>query len=127
VRRDYHADPCHESFLTFEDGEETLFALLRLSVLGTTEQSAGGSCVATVRELHVFGPEVDLGENQEGAVQHRGLGARLLREAEHIAAVEYGATSLRVLSGVGVRGYYAELGYVRQGPYMVKGLEPAAA
>jgi elongator complex protein 3 len=127
VRRDYDADPCHESLLTFEDNEGTLFALLRLSILGTLYREEDGNVVATVRELHVFGPEVDIGEYQEGAVQHRGLGAILLQEAERIAAAEYGATSLRVLSGVGVRGYYRELGYNRRGPYMVKSLEVAAA
>ena len=124
VRRDYDAEPCHESFLTFEDVEGTLFALLRLSV--AEQEGRDGTPVATVRELHVFGPEVDLGESQDGAVQHRGLGARLLAEAERIAVSEYEATSLRVLSGVGVRGYYAELGYRREGPYMTKELETPA-
>jgi len=126
VRRDYEAEPCHECFLSFEDKDSTLFALLRLSFCQAGESFHDAAPVATVRELHVFGPEVDFGENQDGAVQHRGLGARLLAEAERIAAEEYGATSLRVLSGVGVRGYYAELGYHRDGPYMVRDLFPAA-
>ena len=123
VRRDYDAGSCSECFLSFEDAEGTLFALLRLSILAPQGTSKADAPIATVRELHVFGPEVDFGENQEGAVQHRGLGARLLAEAERIAVSEYGATSLRVLSGVGVRGYYGELGYYREGPYMVRGLE----
>jgi len=124
VRRDYEAQPCHECFLTFEDANGTLFALLRLSFCETTPASEAAGYVATVRELHVFGPEVDFGRSQDGAVQHRGLGARLLVEAERIVTDEYGATSLRVLSGVGVRAYYGELGYRQDGAYMVKELVP---
>jgi len=120
IRRDYDAGPCHECFLSVEDADSTLFGLLRLSICSDGD---GESPIATVRELHVFGPEVQLGESQTDAVQHRGIGASLLRQAERIASSEYGATSLRVLSGVGVRGYYAELGYRRDGAYMARALE----
>ncbi len=69
---------------------------------------------------------MSLGGRSEGAAQHRGLGAALLREAERLAAEEHGATSLRVLSGVGVREYYRNLGYTIEGPYAVKSLGTAS-
>jgi elongator complex protein 3 len=78
---------------------------------------------ALVRELHVYGSEVGVG-NRGGADshQHRGWGRRLLSRAEEIAAgAGYG--KLAVLSGIGVRQYYREkLGYRQDGPYVTKRL-----
>ena len=54
-------------------------------------------------------------------MQHRGFGKELLALAEQRAA-EKGYQALRVTSGVGVRRYYATLGYERKGPYMAKQL-----
>ena len=109
-RLDYAASGGREIFLSYEDVRETLFGLLRLRISGEK---------ATVRELHVFGPELPLGERSAPAVQHRGLGERLLREAERLARQEFGADTLSVLSGVGARDYYRTLGYRLQGAYMV--------
>lgn len=113
VRLDYQACGGREVFLSYEDDHETLFGLLRLRM---------NDGQATVRELHVFGPQVPLGERLEGAAQHLGLGERLLGEAERIAREELGTGSLRVLSGVGAREYYHSLGYELHGAYMVKDL-----
>jgi elongator complex protein 3 len=54
--------------------------------------------------------------------QHRGLGMRLMHEAERIAREE-GYKKMAVISGVGVREYYRnKLGYTLEGTYMVKKL-----
>jgi elongator complex protein 3 len=50
------------------------------------------------------------------------LGAALLGEAERICIREYESKELRVLSGVGAREYYLNLGYTLKDPYMVKSL-----
>jgi len=121
-RRDYDTADGREVFLSWEDSSDTLFALLRLSLVRTGEQTVEASAV-TVRELHVFGPEVALGGRDAAAAQHRGLGAALLAEAERIAVREAHAPALRVLSGVGVRDYYRRLGYALDGAYMTKPLE----
>ena len=123
----YDSAEGREVMLSYEDGEGTLFGLLRLSLVvpRSTGEAVDGA-VATVRELHVFGPEVALGERDGTAAQHRGLGVALLREAERITATE-GALALRILSGVGVREYYRNLGYVGEGPYMVKRLSGTLA
>ena len=44
-----------------------------------------------------------------------------MSRAEEIARCE-GAKTMRVTSGVGVRGYYASLGYSLDAPYMAKRL-----
>jgi len=117
-----------EVMLSYEDEQGTLFGLLRLSLVhGPSLGSDGAAPTATVRELHVFGQEVALGERDESAAQHRGLGGALLQEAERIAADRYRAPLLRILSGVGVRHYYRNLGYALEGPYMVKRLADGTA
>jgi len=113
IRLDYEAWGGKEVFLSYEDENETLFGLLRLRI---NEKKA------VVRELHIFGPEVSLGGRMERAAQHRGLGERLLREAERIARGEFKADSLLVLSGVGAREYYRSLGYGLEGAYMTREL-----
>jgi len=113
IRLDYEAWGGKEVFLSYEDENETLFGLLRLRI---NEKKA------VVRELHIFGPEVSLGERLERAAQHRGLGEKLLREAERIARGEFKAYSLLVLSGVGAREYYRSLGYGLEGAYMTREL-----
>jgi len=76
---------------------------------------------ANVRELKVFGQMARIGESGTEA-QHRGFGRELMGEAERIA-LEKGYGSIRVTSGVGVRRYYASMGYIRSGPYMEKKLD----
>jgi elongator complex protein 3 len=78
---------------------------------------------AFIRELHTYGQLVGIGETSSvrSAAQHRGLGKGLVAEAERIAHV-HGATTLAVISGVGVRGYYNKLGYETRGTYVVKDL-----
>jgi len=118
VRIDYEASGGKEIFLSFEDEAETLFGMLRLRI-----QPKPGGNSALIRELHVYGPEVPLSEQKEGAAQHRGLGKALLQEAEQIAGEEFRAPRMIILSGVGAREYYrAEFGYRPQGDYMVKEL-----
>jgi elongator complex protein 3 len=69
--------------------------------------------------LHVYGQAVAL--KGKGDVQHMGLGLNLLKEAETIAK-EQGREKMVIISGVGVRQYYAKQGYSRLGPYMAKEL-----
>lgn len=46
-----------------------------------------------------------------------------MEEAERIAREEHGSKKISVISGVGVRNYYAKLGYFLDGPYMSKWLD----
>ncbi|KAG9922085.1 hypothetical protein KCU98_g18843, partial [Aureobasidium melanogenum] len=54
----------------------------------------------------------------------QGYGTLLMEEAERIARDEHGSEKLSIISGVGVRSYYAKLGYWLDGPYMSKWLKP---
>lgn len=126
TRIDYKASEGHEIFLSFEDEMETLFGILRLRIQEQQikELKSYSNNLALVRELHVYGPEVAIGEYKMTAAQHKGLGRLLLIEAERIASEEYGAQLIAVLSGVGARGYYnSDLSYKLESGYMVKSLK----
>ena len=63
-----------------------------------------------IREVHVYGAAVALGEKDERKAQHAGLGRRLIGRAEALAR-EAGFSSLAVISSVGTREYYRRLGF----------------
>ncbi len=126
VRMDYEASGGKEIFLSFEDGKETLFGLLRMRIqakpVARLGQETNGNA-ALIRELHIYGPEVPLKQQEPTAAQHKGLGKALLTEAERIAREEFLVQQMVVLSGTGAKEYYrSELGYSSDGDYMVKSL-----
>ena len=129
VRMDYEASGGKEIFLSFEDGNETLFGLLRMRIQTDADKLSPppGMKKALIRELHIYGPEVPLKQHPsaEGitAAQHKGLGKTLLAEAERIAREEFHAQQMVVLSGIGAKEYYrSEFGYSSEADYMVKSL-----
>ncbi|XP_072490893.1 elongator complex protein 3 isoform X1 [Notamacropus eugenii] len=124
VRRDYVANGGWETFLSYEDPEQDiLIGLLRLrkcSEESFRPELKGG--VSIVRELHVYGSVVPVSSRDPAKFQHQGFGMLLMEEAERIAKEEHGARKIAVISGVGTRNYYRKIGYVLEGPYMVKEL-----
>jgi len=112
-----------EQFISFEDRDRDLlvgFCRLRFPNDPVRQELRDA---AVVRELHVYGSEVGVGESGSADThQHSGYGTELLAEAERLAR-EAGYGKLAVLSGIGVRQYYREkLGYIQNGPYVTKRL-----
>lgn len=128
TRQDYEAAGGREIFLSFEDlSANRLSALLRLRIPSQhfTKQPSGTPALekaALVRELHTYGWQLPIDSKNPQATQHRGLGRRLMQEAERIAQGEFGLSRMAVISGVGVREYYRKLGYQLEGTYMIKTL-----
>ncbi len=126
VRRDYSASGGKEIFLSFEGRKrQHLYALLRLRIPSyyfSQEKHFIKELenAAIIRELHTYGNVVPLHEMRQSAAQHKGLGTRLMNEAEKIAFDEFGIQKIAVISGIGVREYYRKLGYALEGTYMVK-------
>jgi elongator complex protein 3 len=120
----YEAGGGTEHFISFEDREKGLlvgFCRLRFPNDPVRRELENA---ALVRELHVYGSQVGVGqESAADQQQHRGYGRRLLAEAER-RAVDAGYDKLSVLSGIGVREYYREkLDYFQDGPYVSKRLD----
>ncbi|MBU2542871.1 tRNA uridine(34) 5-carboxymethylaminomethyl modification radical SAM/GNAT enzyme Elp3 [Patescibacteria group bacterium] len=77
---------------------------------------------AFIRELHTYGQLLNIGTHSKKDSQHKGMGKKLVQEAEKITK-QNGFEKLAVISGVGVRGYYRKLGYRKNGTYMIKTLQ----
>ncbi len=105
----YKLNKGKEFFLEITNSQNILFGLLRLRIFKNK---------AIVRELHIYGPSLRLGE-QGKISQHRGFGKLLLSRAEEIVRKNK-INELAVISGVGVREYYKKLGYKLRKEYMIK-------
>jgi len=113
----YEAGGGKEFFLQYVNKDNILFGLLRLRFPSNPFIEELKDC-AIVRELHVYGKSLNIGEESEEG-QHTGIGKKLMKEAEKIAR-EKGFEKLAVISGIGVREYYRKLGYKLEGYYMIK-------
>ena len=111
-RKDYKASGGKEIFLSFED-KEKLYSLLRLRITSDNK--------AIIRELHTYGQlhPITRTKNQKAA-QHKGLGKKLMEEAEKITKKEFYLKEVYVISGIGAKDYYRKLGYKLKDTYMVK-------
>lgn len=75
-----------------------------------------------LRELHVYSESLPLkSKAKKGQFQHRGFGKELMKQAEKIAK-EFKRNKIVVISGIGVRDYYRNLGYKKEKTYMSKKL-----
>ncbi|MFB6070160.1 MAG: tRNA uridine(34) 5-carboxymethylaminomethyl modification radical SAM/GNAT enzyme Elp3 [Halanaeroarchaeum sp.] len=113
----YEAAGGTEHFVSIEDRDrDLLVGFVRVRFPGQVVRPELENA-ALVRELHVYGSEVGVGDG-EGDYQHRGYGRELIDRAEAIAA-DAGYEKLAVISGIGAREYYREkLGYYQDGPYV---------
>jgi elongator complex protein 3 len=116
--RRYDTDATREVFLHYITPDDRLAGFLRLS-LPKVEPSIEelGNC-AVIREVHVYGPALKLGDRQEGTAQHVGLGTQLIEEGKRIARSE-GYERLAVIAAVGTRPYYCERGFEQGKLYMI--------
>ena len=119
VRRDrlrleevaYETGVGEEHFLQFVDGQSRLAGFLRLSLPTAAAPLAELRGRAVIREVHVYGAMVGLGERRAGAAQHRGLGRELV-ETALAQASRRGYRGVAVISSIGTRDYYRRLGFV---------------
>jgi elongator complex protein 3 len=113
-----------EHFLSFVTPDDRLVGFLRLSLPQKNSPATGLQDLAgaaIVREVHVYGQSLEVGEEQSGAAQHIGLGTRLLQAAEEIArSSDY--ARMAIIAAVGTRRYYAGRGYQFGDTYMVKSI-----
>lgn len=113
----YRANGGTEYFLSFEDkNRQAVYAFCRLRL------DEHGLYPAFVRELHTYGQSLELKQKKDKKIkhiQHTGLGKKLILAAENICTKNK-ITILAVIAGIGVRGYYKNLGFGLKDSYMVK-------
>jgi elongator complex protein 3 len=129
----YATDLTDEYFLQFVTNEQysepgLIAGFLRLSL---PRQAQGGPRAgsrafleeiadsALIREVHVYGPALSLGDEKPGAAQHVGLGTQLIDAAQRIGRAA-GFQRLSVIAATGTRAYYAGRGFTLGELYMHK-------
>ena len=117
-RLDYETDATRECFLSYVTPGDRLVGFLRLSLPQAEPPIAELAGCAVIREVHVYGPALELGDRQRGTAQHIGLGSQLVEEARDIARQE-GYGRLAVIAAVGTRPYYRERGFKLDQLYMI--------
>lgn len=109
---EYETSVSSEKFLQYVTGDEKkLLAFLRLSLPKLEDQfipELEGS--AMIREVHVYGQAVNIGDKKSEKAQHLGLGTKLMEHAKKIAG-EAGYKKLNVISAIGTREYYRKKGF----------------
>lgn len=121
----YETDATTEHFLSFVTPQDRIAGFLRLSLphadMPREEILEELHGCAVVRELHVYGPALELGAANRGEAQHAGLGRRL---AEHAMQIARGAGFKRiaVISAIGTREYYRKLGFELGELYVARNL-----
>ncbi|MBI5961600.1 MAG: tRNA uridine(34) 5-carboxymethylaminomethyl modification radical SAM/GNAT enzyme Elp3 [Chloroflexi bacterium] len=106
----YESSIGEEIFIQYITADRRISAFLRLSLPvepPLIEELAGA---AMIREVHVYGQSLSLGEEMPGKAQHSGLGTRLIERAAEIAT-QRGYRRLAVISSVGTRAYYRKRGF----------------
>lgn len=119
----YEASEGQEFFLSYENPEKRMlvgFLRLRFPSQKAHRKEIIPNKVAIVREIRVVGEIVRRNDTpNKNQIQHRGYGKKLMIQAERIAK-ENGFEKLIVIAGIGVREYFYNLGYQKEGPYVSK-------
>lgn len=113
----YETGVSEEKFLQFvlpqEDQPDKIVAFLRLSLPDLSQEKPFVEELtksAMIREIHVYGRTVQIGQEGEGKPQHAGFGTQLIIRAKELAK-EAGYEKLAVISAVGTREYYRKKGF----------------
>lgn len=119
-----------ENFISFVTRDDKVAGFLRLSLPSPSGRGVGGegglqlpeiADAAMIREVHVYGPSLGLGDESEGEAQHVGVGLNLINAAQELAA-SAGFKKIAVISAIGTRPYYRKRGFEIEGLYMTKSL-----
>ncbi len=120
----YKTSTGDEVFLQFITQERDIVGFLRLSLPNLDDEAITEelACCAMIREVHVYGQSLGIGESEGGRAQHLGLGTQLIEQAIQLAQAK-GYTKLAVISAIGTREYYRKRGFEDDKLYQVCSLD----
>lgn len=122
VIQEYEASGGIEFFISMEDlANDAIAGFCRMRFPGKQLRKEITPTTAIIRELHVYGSAVGLGNSDKDSSQHKGFGKKLMAKAEEIAK-KHNYNKMIVISGIGVKEYYRNIGYSDEGPYVGKKL-----
>ncbi len=117
----YEASIGDEVFLQYVTTERLIAGFLRLSLPTIAPITPELENAAMIREIHVYGQSLQIGQEADGRAQHVGLGKALIERAVEIAT-EKGYHRLAVISAIGTREYYRKRGFEDGQLYQIREL-----
>lgn len=99
-----------EYFLEMTDKNDRIAGFLRLSIPLLKSQLTELEHSTIIREIHVYGQSVPVGETSKGKPQHSGIGKYLTNQAKELSKHHH-FTKISVISSVGTKQYYRKLGF----------------
>jgi elongator complex protein 3 len=117
----YTSSCSDELFLQYITESREIAGLLRLSLPHRDERPITPELAdaAIIREVHVYGQAVGIGDVAAGRAQHLGLGTQLIERAAEIAQ-ERRYNRLAVISAIGTREYYRKRGFADGTLYLAR-------
>ena len=110
-----------EVFLQYITAERDIAGFLRLSLPAEPPITPELENAAMIREVHVYGQSLEIGDATPGAAQHLGLGTMLIERAATLAQ-EHGYQKLAVISAIGTREYYRKRNFEDDSLYQIRSL-----
>lgn len=109
--KSYQTQVSTEKFLQFVY-QDKILAFLRLSLPknATNKVFSELDGAAMIREIHVYGRSLNLGQKPSTKAQHFGFGRRLIARAARISR-QHGFRRLAVISAIGTKEYYRQRGF----------------
>lgn len=117
----YTTSCAEEIFLQYITVERLIAGFLRLSLPTEAPLIDELQGAAMIREVHVYGQSLQIGETAGGHAQHAGLGKQLIERAADLAR-ERGYRRLAVISAIGTRDYYRQRGFTDGTLYQIREL-----
>ncbi|MFC1656619.1 elongator complex protein 3 [Patescibacteria group bacterium] len=119
-REDYPASGGTEIFLSFENKDrDKLFCMLKLRVPSTAFFKVLKHS-GIIREVRTYGQQISFSGKSKKAIQHKGLGRKIIKVAEKIIFNEFNLKCVVAIAGVGTRDYFRKLDYKLLDTYMTK-------
>ena len=116
----YQTSVSTEYFISYRTKKtDRICSFLRLSL--PKKDSYIGELIgnAIIREVHVYGSLVNIGNDSSGESQHLGLGKKMIEIAQDISKKKR-YKGLAVISAIGTKEYYRKRGFKENNLYMTK-------
>ncbi len=107
-----------EYFFEYVTSDDKICGFIRLAIPNIEAPIDEIKGCALIREVHVYGPVLNLGERAVGESQHIGLGSLLVNHAKS-KAKEFGYNKIAVISAIGTRKYYEKHGFILDNSYQI--------
>ncbi len=118
----YDTSISKEYFISYKTKDtDRICSFLRLSIPKKETYITELKNSSIIREVHVYGKLVNIGNKSKGESQHLGLGKKMIKKAEEISK-ENGLKKISVISAIGTKEYYKEREFVPTNMYMSKTL-----